>query len=342
MLVLGIESSCDETGFALVREGKELLCNLIASQAELHATFGGVVPELSSRRHLELFVPLLERALSEAKVTLSEVELIAVANCPGLIGALLVGVHGAKALSLALDVPLVGVNHVEAHLYGAMMAHRELPSFPCLGLVISGGHTALWLMKSLGHYELLGHTVDDALGEAFDKVARMLELPYPGGPHIEKLAAQGDSSRFSALRAGQVKGQPLSFSFSGLKTAVLYALQKLEQPLSEQTRRDMAASFQKAAFQDLVQKVGVAAHRHGCKALCIGGGVAANSYLRALFKEQLPELDSFWPTRELSLDNAAMIAGLGYQLFLERGADGLGLETKSRFDHFDQWKEGIC
>lgn len=320
MLVLGIESTCDETACALVKGGREIVANIVSSQASLHSRYGGVVPELSCRRHVEVLIPLLKETLQKAGVALSAVELIAVAHAPGLIGALLLGVTAAKALSLALNIPFLGVNHVEAHLYAALMSNETTPSYPCLGVVASGGHTALWRMTAIGSYTLVGQTVDDAIGEAFDKVAKLLELPYPGGPHIEALAREGDATRFP-LRGGRIKERPLDFSFSGLKTAVLYILQK-KTSWSHQEKADLAASFQAAAFNDIIDKVMMAAERAGYNDIILGGGVTNNVELRRLLSLRAPHLRCFWPTRDLSLDNAAMIAGLAYHHFLLRGGRG--------------------
>ena len=223
MLVLGIESTCDETSCAIVKDGKAILSNIVFSQAEMHEEYGGVVPELACRRHVEVMLPVLKKALQEADVALSEIDLIAVAHGPGLIGALLLGVNTAKSLSLALDIPYVGVNHVEAHLYAALMSQPHPGNFPYLGVVISGGHTALVKMKSYTNFELIGQTQDDALGEAFDKVAKIVDVPYPGGPNIEKLALKGDPLAY-AFKPAKLKDRAFDFSFSGLKTRVLYAV----------------------------------------------------------------------------------------------------------------------
>jgi N6-L-threonylcarbamoyladenine synthase len=334
MFVLGIESTCDETACAVVRDGKEILSNVISSQIDLHAEYGGVVPELACRRHVDVMIPVLDEALKKAQLDLSQIDLIAVAHGPGLIGALLIGLNMAKGLALALNKPFIGVNHVEAHLYAALMSSSQTTQFPCLGVVLSGGHTALVLIKEIGAYELLGQTVDDALGEAFDKVAKMLQLPYPGGPQIEALAKRGDAKRF-AFKAGLVKGHPLAFSFSGLKTAVLYTLkgQNGQAPLelSDQIKCDIAASFQQAALANVVSKTLLAAERYQCQSIIFGGGVTNNLRLRELFLEANPHLNYLWPFASLTLDNAAMIAGLGYHHFLKRKqGDSFDLEPLVR------------
>jgi N6-L-threonylcarbamoyladenine synthase len=222
MIVLGIESTCDETACAIVKDGKDILSNIIHSQSEMHSPFGGVFPELACRRHVDAIIPVIRDAMMHAHVSKNEIDLIAVSKGPGLIGALLIGLNVAKALSMAWDIPFIGINHVEAHLYAAIMP-LESPPFPALGIVISGGHTFMVKMRGIGSYEGIGTTQDDAIGEAFDKVASLLHLPYPGGPAIEQLAKQGNPSRFS-FRPANVKGRPWDFSFSGLKTNVLYAL----------------------------------------------------------------------------------------------------------------------
>ncbi len=334
MIVLGIESTCDETAFAVVQEGKKILAHQIASQHDIHEIYGGVFPELAARRHLEVAIPLLKKTLQEANISLNEIDLIAVAKGPGLIGSLLIGLNTAKSLAMACNKPFVGVNHVEAHLYAAMMEQEEL-IFPALGVVISGGHTFMVKIHHVGNYELIGTTVDDAIGEAFDKVAALLGLPYPGGPQIEALAVHGDSGCFP-FKSGRVKENPWDFSFSGLKTSVLYAVKGANahknSPLiiEEAEKAHVAASFQKAALEDVVEKSLKAAHTFSCRALYFGGGVSNNKYLRTLLAQKT-ELPVFWPPRDLSLDNAAMIAGLGYHVFCEQGtSDSFDLEPMPR------------
>lgn len=336
MLVLGIESTCDETACAIVRDGREILSNVISSQIDLHREFGGVVPELACRRHVDVIIPVLDEALAQAGIQLTDLDLIAVSHGPGLIGALLIGLNTAKTLSLALDIPFIGINHVEAHLYAACMSHPQPIAFPCLGIVLSGGHTALIHMHEIGSYTPIGQTVDDAIGEAFDKVAKILDLPYPGGPPIEQLARQGNVTRYP-FKPGRVKGSPFDFSFSGLKTAVLYAVKGQNQNqkpvlLSTSDKQDIAASFQYAAFSDVVHKTIATARQWGCETLLFGGGVTNNLYLRQMFAEAAPTLNQIWPSAGLSLDNAAMIAGLGYHHFKKRGqGDCIDLEAISRF-----------
>jgi len=342
MIVLGIESSCDETACSVVREGREILSNVVAAQAELHELYGGVVPELACRRHVDVIVPVIDRALKEAGISLEQVDLIAVARGPGLVGALMIGMSAAKALAIAAEKPLIGVNHVEAHFYAALMSQKEEPLFPCLGAVLSGGHTALVLMERIGRYRLLGETLDDAIGEAFDKVAKMMGLPYPGGPVIEELAKEGDPARFP-MRAGRIKGRPLHFSFSGLKTAALYSLEG--RPLTRSLKCDIAASFQESALSDVIKKTLLAAEQEGVDTLLFGGGVANSRTLRARFAAEAPGKRLLWPNEGLSLDNAAMIAGLGYHKYCERGGDPLHLEAASRIpltEVTDASVTGIC
>jgi len=326
MIILGIETTCDETAASLVRDGKEILSNVVASSADIHEQYGGVFPELACRRHIDAILPVIEEAISP--VSPECIAAIAVAKGPGLIGALLIGMQAAKGLSLAWEKPIIGVNHVEAHLYAAMMGAPAPWLFPALGAVLSGGHTFLVKILDVGHYELLGSTVDDAIGEAFDKVGTLLGLPYPGGPRVEKLALEGDPGRFP-FKAGRVKKSPLDFSFSGLKTAVYYALK--DQELSEQEKADAAASFQETAFQDIAAKARIAAASFPCRALYLGGGVCNNRRLRAVFANAFPSVPVFWPEAGLSVDNAAMIAGLGYHKFLQNPTgDPLDLDVQTR------------
>ncbi|MFC2049228.1 tRNA (adenosine(37)-N6)-threonylcarbamoyltransferase complex transferase subunit TsaD [Chlamydiota bacterium] len=344
--VLGIESTCDETGIALVRNGREILANVVASQEDLHQMYGGVIPELACRRHIDVCLPLLETALKQAQITFEEIDLIAVAKGPGLIGALLIGLNFAKGLALASGKPLIGVNHCEAHLYAVMMEH-QVP-LPALGVVVSGGHTLLVEVEAVGIYKLLGQTQDDAIGEAFDKVARLLELPYPGGPQIEKLARQGNPHRYP-FKGGRMKNNPFDFSFSGLKTAVFYQVKgqnaSKNAPLliTEEEKADVAASFQHGAFSYLVEKITLAAQQRGSRSILIGGGVSQNQYLRALLETHAP-CPLFWPPPGLILDNAAMIAGLGLHTYQRQGRDSLQLEaiTRTEFYAHHQFNSPTC
>jgi N6-L-threonylcarbamoyladenine synthase len=335
MIVLGLESTCDETACAIVKDGKEILANVVYSQIDVHTRYGGVFPELACRRHIDALIPVIQAALDQAGLTSNAIDLIAVSKGPGLIGALLIGLNAAKALSFAWNIPYIGINHVEAHLYAAMMLQEEL-FFPALGLVVSGGHTFMVKIDGVGSYQMIGTTLDDAVGEAFDKVAALLGLPYPGGPAVEALAKQGDPTRYP-FKAGSVKGKPWDFSFSGLKTNVLYTLKgpnaDKHAPLQvpEEDKAHIAASFQETALNDLVTKARLAAQEYGCKAIYVGGGVSQNQRLRDLFSEKEKNLSVYFPTKELSVDNAAMIAGLGYTCFLQRKeGDALDLEPQTR------------
>ncbi len=331
MISLGIETTCDETAASIVKDGRIILSNIIASSADLHAKFGGVFPEYSSRRHTESIVAVVREAIEVAGIQPNEIDLIAVAKGPGLIGPLLVGMQFAKGLSLAWNKPLIGVSHTEAHLYAAMM---EAPlQFPALGLVLSGGHTLMVQINGVGEYSPIGTTVDDAIGEAFDKVAVLLGLPYPGGPHVEALARDG-IARFP-LTAGRVKGRPLDFSFSGLKTSVLYTMkgQNSQTPrlFTPEEKANLAASFQETALRDVLHKAQLAAQQFPCQAIYLGGGVCNNKRLRALFQEEFPSIPVYFPSPDLTLDNGAMIAGLGAQKFLKNPhSDPLDLEAQTR------------
>jgi N6-L-threonylcarbamoyladenine synthase len=322
MLVLGIESTCDETGAAIVKDGHKILSNVLASSADIHEKYGGVFPELACRRHIDAILPVIDEAVQKANVTPDQIDLIAVAKGPGLIGALLIGMNAAKGLAIAWNKPLIGVNHVEAHLYASMMGLKNI-STPALGIVLSGGHTLLLKILSIGSYEPIATTVDDAIGEAFDKVAALLGLPYPGGPHVERIAARGNSKAHS-FTAGKVKRSPIDFSFSGLKTAVLYAVKR-----GPTVAADIAASFQETAFRDIANKAYQASKTFACQAIFLGGGVCANQRLRQIMTETFPNTPIHWPSTTLSLDNAAMIAGLGAHKIL-LGPDPLDLEVQTR------------
>jgi N6-L-threonylcarbamoyladenine synthase len=328
MLVLGIESTCDETACAVVKDGKIILSNVIFSQASLHANYGGVFPEVASRAHIEKLVPAIDLALKEAGVEKEAIDLIAVAKAPGLVGGLLLGVEAAKALSLALNKPFIGVNHVEAHMYAAMMK-EECNTFPSLGVVLSGGHTLLVKITEIGTYEVLATTIDDALGEAFDKLAIMLGLSYPGGALIEKLALEGDPKKY-ALSPGRIKERPLDFSYSGLKTACRVLIEK-QATIDETFKKDLAASFQQVVFSDLIKKIKLAASTHGLKKVYLGGGVMCNMTFREKLQEEAKDLEFVFADKMLCLDNGAMIAGLGFARFnLQKVGDDLDLLPQTR------------
>lgn len=314
--IMGIESSCDETSVAVVRDGHEILANVIASQIDIHRNFGGVVPEIASRKHLELINPILEEALKEAKIDWSDLDAIAVTYGPGLVGALLVGVSTAKALAYALNLPLIGVNHMEGHIYANFLEKPEL-SFPFLCLVVSGGHTDLVYMNEHRHYELLGRTRDDAAGEAFDKVARSLGLLYPGGPAIDAMAKQGCSESIE-FPVARFKNGIYDFSFSGLKSAVLNEINHSRQKNEEIVIADIAASFQKAVVKALVEKTFLAAKDKGIKQILMAGGVAGNSELRETMTKEGEKygISISYPRPILCTDNAAMITCVAYYQYL--------------------------
>ena len=305
--VLGIETSCDETAAAVVVDARQVLSSVVSSQVELHARFGGVVPEIASRAHVELLTPVIARALIEAGISDDHVDAVGATVGPGLVGALLVGVSAAKALALVWDVPCVAVNHLEAHLYAALLEDPEL-ELPIVVLLVSGGHTLLILMEGHGRYRLLGSTIDDAAGEAFDKVARYLGLGYPGGPAIDLIAVEGDPSAIAFPRA--MAGDDYDFSFSGVKTSVVNYVRKHP----EVETADVAASFQEAVVDVLVTKARRAAQVHGAKGLALAGGVAANSQLRTRVLDvcMADGLHPFLPSREMCTDNAAMVAAAAW------------------------------
>lgn len=316
MIILGIETSCDETA-AAVWKGDALASNIVASQ-EVHKKYGGVVPELASRAHVKNIVPIVDRALAEAEVGREALDAVAVTYGPGLAGSLLVGLNFAKATALALQVPFVGINHMEGHIFSTSVLERG-PEPPFLSLVISGGHTQLMLVEVWGRYRMLARTRDDAVGEAFDKVAKMLELPYPGGPAIDRLAREGDSE-YLRLPKARFKDGSLDFSYSGLKTAVLYHLRSLSEAERKRHKADLAASFQAAAVEVLVENSVRAIQEHGLERLAVAGGVACNSLLRRRFEEESRrhEFELFVPPPILCTDNAAMIARAGL-FYLNQG-----------------------
>ena len=325
MLVLGIETSCDETSAAVIEDGQRILSNIISSQV-IHSRFGGVVPEVASREHIKTIVPIYEQALSEASVRLDQIDLIAATMGPGLVGPLLVGLTYAKGLSLASGIPFIGVNHMEGHLAANLLEHPELESHH-LTLVVSGGHTMLVEVKEFGDYTLLGKTKDDAAGEAFDKVAKVMGLGYPGGAQVDRLAQQGNREYHRFPRA--VLGEPYQVSFSGLKTSVAQYIEKLSDEEFIEHKADIAASFQEAVVSVLVEKTLRAAQEKRLRDVTISGGVAANSRLRVLMAEQLSRVGKrfFFPKLSLCTDNAAMIAAAGYYRFKKFGAGELAVDA---------------
>jgi N6-L-threonylcarbamoyladenine synthase len=329
VLVLGIESSCDETAASVVEDGRRVLSDVVQSQIDIHRVYGGVVPEIACRVHIETIHPVVEKALADAKVGLDAIDAFAVTCAPGLVGALLVGVSFAKSLALATGKPIVGVDHIHGHLYGVKLAFPDL-AYPCTSLVVSGGHTSLYLSKSEIDHGFLGGTTDDAAGEAFDKVAKILELGFPGGPIIDRLAQGRDPRRFAFKRTIP---EGLDFSFSGIKTAVLYRVRgqdaKRAITLSEEERRDVAAGFQEAVVDMLVEQTMKAVGRTGARRLAVGGGVACNTRLREKMAAEARKsgIDCFFPPPRFCTDNAAMIAGLGWHLLKAGRASDLHLDA---------------
>lgn len=314
-LILAIESSCDETAAAVVRNGREVLSNVISSQIELHKLYGGVVPEIASRKHIEKINQVIEEALEEAGVTLADVDAVGVTYGPGLVGALLVGVAEAKAIAYAAGKPLIGVHHIEGHISANYIENKELePPFICL--VVSGGHTHLVRVTDYGVYEILGRTRDDAAGEAFDKVARAIGLGYPGGPKIDKLAKEGNEKAIAFPKA-KVAGSPYDFSFSGLKSAVLNYINSCQMKGENINEADIAASFQKAVIDVLVEHAMMAVKDFGSGKLAIAGGVASNSALRAAMEKACDEngVEFYHPSPIFCTDNAAMIGAAAYYEF---------------------------
>ena len=335
--VLGIESSCDETAAAVVRDGRVVLSSKVASQIPLHQLFGGVVPELAARAHLQLIDQIVGEALAEAKLSLSDVDAIAVTQGPGLLGALLVGICYAKGLAYGSRKPLIPVNHVEAHVHGALLGLEQQPDdlFPCLALVVSGGHTNIYFMREPTHFELLAYSIDDACGESFDKVAKIFQLPYPGGPWIEKKARGGDPSRYPMPRMMEQKNK-LLFSYSGLKTYMVNLRNKYQAELDEQKLMDFCAAFQEEALGQLVRKLESAAHlKTEAKSLLIAGGVAANQRFRDLVNARI-SIPTFFPHLQYCSDNAAMIAALGYQHF--RKASDVRVFENLSWDAFSRYQ----
>jgi len=315
MHILAIETSCDETSAAVVMDGK-VLSNIIASQDE-HIVYGGVVPELASRAHIAKIVPVVDAALQKSSMALGEIELVAATYGPGLVGSLLVGLTFAKGIALSKSLPFYGINHLEGHLFSTGIEYPEI-EMPCLCLLVSGGHTILALVKDVGNYEIIGQTIDDAAGEAFDKVAKILGLPYPGGPAIEKLAKQGEPD-YVRFPVANLKDASLNFSFSGLKTAVLYHFRKLSPQEQNHHKADIAAAFQKAAFLALAKNIELAIEQTGVKTLTMAGGVAQNrtlaTELRALAEKH--DCKFYAPKPEYCADNAAMIGYVAH-LFAEK------------------------
>ncbi|HML35710.1 MULTISPECIES: tRNA (adenosine(37)-N6)-threonylcarbamoyltransferase complex transferase subunit TsaD [Sporomusa] len=329
-LTLALETSCDETSAAVVANGRTILANIISSQVPTHQKFGGVVPEIASRKHIENVIPVIEQALSEAGTTLADIDAIGVTYGPGLVGALLVGVATAKTLAFALNKPLIGVNHLEGHIFANFLAHKELQP-PFVALVVSGGHTSLIHLKDYNELVLLGQTRDDAAGEAFDKIARVMNFPYPGGPHIDNAAKQGNPQAIAFPRAFAVQEgeNKFAFSFSGLKSAVLNYLNSAKQREETVSIPDVAASFQAAVVDVLVMKTIMAAEQVGVDKIVLAGGVAANSSLQSEMAARTTErgFKLFYPPAVLCTDNAAMIACRAYYQYLAKDFADLHLNA---------------
>lgn len=325
--ILGIETSCDETSAAVILNGRQVLSNVISSQIDIHKKFGGVVPEVASRKHVEAVCNVVKQAIDEAGLSFEDIDVIAATYGPGLVGALLVGLSYAKGLSLSLNKPFIGVNHIEGHISANYIAHKNLePPFVCL--VVSGGHTHLVYVKDYGEYEIIGRTRDDAAGEAYDKVARAIGLGYPGGPLIDKLAKEGDKDSIKFPRA-YLEDDSFDFSFSGLKSAVLNYLNKMNMQGLEISRADVAASFQQSVVEVLVDKSIAAAKYKGVNTLCIAGGVASNSELRNQMEKRCKKegIRFLYPNTILCTDNAAMIACAGYYDYVKYGPSKLSLNA---------------
>jgi N6-L-threonylcarbamoyladenine synthase len=336
--ILAIETSCDETAAAVIQDGRYILSNVVASQTDLHAQYGGVFPEMASRAHVETIVPVIDQAVKTAYIGWDDLDAVAVTYGPGLAGSLLVGVNAAKGIALGRELPLIGINHIEGHIYAHWLdtetegaANPEDLTFPVLVLIVSGGHTELVLMRDHTRYERLGATLDDAAGEAFDKVGRLLGLPYPGGPAIEEAAQRGDPTRFTFPRAW-LEGS-YDFSFSGLKTAVLREVQKFSEPDADKGTLwslpvpHLAAAFQEAVVDVLAEKTAQAAAAHDVTAVLLSGGVSANGALRAEVSRRMGELVVYYPPIILCTDNAAMIGAAAHHHFLAGHRSGWDLDV---------------
>src|SRR3954469_2783336 len=330
-LVMGIETSCDETAVSIVKNGREIVSNIVSSQIDSHKRFGGVVPEIASRHHVEQITIVLEEALKEAKVSYNELDAIAVTEGPGLVGALLIGVNAAKAVAFAHRIPLVSVHHIAGHIYANRLV-KEM-EFPLLALVVSGGHTELVYMKEHGHFEVIGETRDDAAGEAYDKVARTLHLPYPGGPQIDRLAQNGEAT-INLPRAWLEEGS-YDFSFSGLKFSVINTVHNAEERGESIKPEDLAASFQASVVEVLVTKTLRAIKQYPVKQVLLAGGVAANKGLRTALSaafDEIQDVELVIPPLNLCTDNAAMIAAVGSILFEQGHRAGLALNANPGLD----------
>ncbi len=334
MIILGIETSCDETSASVVEDGIKVHSNIVASQQELHSRFGGVVPEVACRAHTDTIITVIDKAVTEANIKLSDIDAISVANTPGLIGALLIGLTTAKTLSWLLGIPLITINHLHAHIYASKIEHEDI-DYPAISLVVSGGHTSLFLTQSETRHTQVGGTIDDAAGEAFDKVGKILGLGYPAGPEIDTISKKGNGKAILFPRS-YLKKDSLDFSFSGVKTAVLYhclgqdSKNTGEMPeLKDREIADLAASFQEAVVDVLVNKTIFAATKFSARSIILGGGVACNSRLRQRLADAAKQRDIplYYPSKKLCMDNAAMVAGLAYHKYDEEAFSGLEVEA---------------
>ena len=334
MIILGIETSCDETSASVVEDGIKVHSNIVASQQELHSRFGGVVPEIACRAHTDTIITVIDKAVTEANIKFKDIDAISVANTPGLIGALLIGLTTAKTLSWLLGIPLITINHLHAHIYASKIEHEDI-DYPAISLVVSGGHTSLFLTQSETRHTQVGGTIDDAAGEAFDKVGKILGLGYPAGPEIDTISQKGNGKAILFPRS-YLKKDSLDFSFSGVKTAVLYhclgqdSKNTGEMPeLKDREIADLAASFQEAVVDVLVNKTIFAATKFSARSIILGGGVACNSRLRQRLADAAKQRDIplYYPSKKLCMDNAAMVAGLAYHKYDEEAFSGLEVEA---------------
>ncbi|MFW5788209.1 MAG: tRNA (adenosine(37)-N6)-threonylcarbamoyltransferase complex transferase subunit TsaD [Halanaerobiales bacterium] len=326
-IILGIETSCDETSVAIVKNGRQILSNIVSSQMEIHEKYGGVVPEIASRQHMDYIYIACQEALDKAGINLKDIDGIAVVNGPGLKGSLLVGLSFAKAIAFSLNKPFFGINHIEGHIYANFLNHQEIKT-PFISLIVSGGHTSLILVTEMGDYQVLGTTRDDAAGEVFDKIAKYLNLGYPGGPVIEKLALKGKKDAINFPRP-LMKAPGFDFSFSGLKTAVIYYVKDLVKMKKPLELENICASFQQAVIDTLVHKTLAAAQKHNIGRVALGGGVAANESLREEFskKAKMKNVSVYFPSKELCTDNAAMIAVVGYYKLIKGNSDFFDIDV---------------
>lgn len=327
-IILGIETSCDDTTAAVLKDGHKVLSNIVATQEELHKDFGGIVPEIASRKHIELINIVIAQALKRANVNFRDLTAVGVTNGPGLIGSLLIGLAAAKAICYSLNIPLIGVNHVLSHIYANFIENLDIKR-PIVSLVASGGHTSIYLLKENDKFEILGSTLDDAAGEVLDKIARFLNIGYPGGPAIERISINRNANAYKLPRPMLKKG--LDFSFSGLKTAVIYMVRKDKTLLSRKNIPDLAASFQKAVIDVLVEKTLRAALSYKVPTIALAGGVSSNSYLRSEMKKRAESygVDIIYPLKEYCTDNAAMVACLAYYKLKKGQVSNINIDAYS-------------